>query len=254
MADAYLLVSHGSRDPRPQHAIDRLSHQLSLWLQQAAADDSPILVATAQLELAAQPLHVQICDFALDCAASGITRIAILPLFLVPGVHVMADIPAEVDLAASKLRDAVSEQHHQIELTVLPFLGADPTFTNLFAQNRIGLPDRAMILAHGSRRAGGNTIVEQLASSLNVNVAYWSVAPGVSDTVAALVATGATEIGILPYFLFAGGITDAIALAVAQLRLEFPRVRLLLGEPIGTSPELVATIGRILMSVRGRSI
>jgi sirohydrochlorin cobaltochelatase len=207
-----------------------------------------MLVATAQLELAAQPLHIQISNFASDCAASGITRIAILPLFLVPGVHVMADIPTEVDLAISALRALVSP-HHDIKLMVLPFLGADPTFTNLFAQNRLGLPERAMILAHGTRRAGGNAIVEQLASSLNANVAYWSVAPSVSDTVAELVATGATEIGILPYFLFAGGITDAIASVVAQLKSEFPQVRLLLGEPIGTSPELVATIGQILRSI-----
>lgn len=247
MADAYLLVSHGSRDPRPQLAIDRLSHQLRLWLQQAATDDSPILVATAQLELAQQPLHVQICDFARNCAASGITRLTILPLFLVPGVHVMADIPTEVDLAVSALRDAVTP--HDIELMVLPFLGADPTFANLFAQNRLGLPDRAIILAHGSRKTGGNAIVEQLASTLNVKVAYWSVAPSLGDTVAQLVATGATEIGILPYFLFAGGITDAIAIAVTQLRTEFPQVRLLLGEPIGTSPELVVTIGSILKAM-----
>ncbi len=249
MADAYLLVSHGSRDPRPQLAIDRLSHQLSLWLNQAAIDDSPILVATAQLELAEQPLHVQISDFACSCIASGIERMAILPLFLVPGVHVMADIPTEVDLAASALHDSVSEPQHPIELTVLPFLGADPTCADLFAQNRLGLPDRAIILGHGSRRAGGNAIVEQLATTLNAKAAYWSVAPSLSDTVAELVATGATEIGILPYFLFAGGITDAIASSVAQLRAEYPRLRLMLGAPIGTSPELVATIGRILKSI-----
>ncbi|WP_373540586.1 sirohydrochlorin chelatase [Chamaesiphon sp.] len=249
MADAYLLVSHGSRDPRPQLEIDRLSHQLSLWLHQAATDDSPILVATAQLELAEQPLHVQICDFALTCAASGISRIAILPLFLVPGVHVMADIPTEVDLAASTLCNAVSEPHHSIELMLLPFLGADSTFANLFAQNRSSLPERAMMLAHGSRRAGGNAVVEQLASSLNLKVAYWSVAPSLSDTVAVLVAAGATEIGILPYFLFTGGITEAIATAVAQLTVQFPQVRLSLGAPIGTSPELVATIGQILQSI-----
>ena len=248
MADAYLLVSHGSRDPRPQQAIERLSHQLRLWLQQAATDDSPILVATAQLELAQQPLHVQICDFARNCAASGITRIAILPLFLVPGVHVMTDIPTEVDLAASALHDPVSS-HHSIKLMVLPFLGAEPTFANLFAQNRLGLPDRATIVAHGSRKTGGNAIVEQLASSLDLKVAYWSVAPSLGDTIAQLVATGATEIGILPYFLFAGGITDAIATAVTQLRMEFPQVRLLLGEPIGTSPELVVTIGQILKAM-----
>lgn len=229
-------------------AIDRLSHQLSSYLGQVSTIESPILVATAQLELAQQPLHVQISDFARNCT-DGITRIAILPLFLIPGVHVMEDIPAEVEIAAQEIANSVSAQSSQrVELTVLPFLGEDPDFANLFAQNRSRLPTQTIILAHGSRRAGGNAIVEHLASSVNLTAAYWSVAPSLTDRVAELVATGATEIGILPYFLFAGGITDAIAQSVAQLREQFPQVELILGEPMGNSPELVATIAKILAS------
>ena len=229
-------------------AIDRLSHQLSSYLGQVSTIESPILVATAQLELAQQPLHVQISDFARNCT-DGITRIAILPLFLIPGVHVMEDIPAEVEIAAQEIANSVPAQSYQrVELTVLPFLGEDPDFANLFAQNRSGLPTQTIILAHGSRRAGGNAIVEHLASSVNLTAAYWSVAPSLTDRVAELVATGATEIGILPYFLFAGGITDAIAQSVAQLREQFPQVELILGEPMGNSPELVATIAKILAS------
>lgn len=229
-------------------AIDRLSHQLSSYLGQVSTIESPILVATAQLELAQQPLHVQISDFARNCT-DGITRIAILPLFLIPGVHVMEDIPAEVEIAAQEIANSVSAQSSQrVELTVLPFLGEDPDFANLFAQNRSCLPSQTIILAHGSRRAGGNAIVEHLASSVNLTAAYWSVAPSLTDRVAELVATGATEIGILPYFLFAGGITDAIAQSVAQLREQFPQVELILGEPMGNSPELVATIAKILAS------
>lgn len=229
-------------------AIDRLSHQLISCLEQVSTVESPILVATAQLELAQQPLHVQISDFARNCT-DRITRIAILPLFLIPGVHVMEDIPAEVEIAAQEIANSVPAQSYQrVELTVLPFLGEDPDFANLFAQNRSGLPSQTIILAHGSRRAGGNAIVEHLASSVNLTAAYWSVAPSLTDRVAELVATGATEIGILPYFLFAGGITDAIAQSVAQLREQFPQVELILGEPMGNSPELVATIAKILAS------
>ena len=229
-------------------AIDRLSHQLISYLEQVSTIESPILVATAQLELAQKPLHVQISDFARNCS-DGITRIAILPLFLIPGVHVMEDIPAEVEIAAQEIANSVPTQLCQrVELIVLPFLGEDPDFANLFAQNRSGLPSQTIILAHGSRRAGGNAIVEHLASSVNLTAAYWSVAPSLTDRVAELVATGATEIGILPYFLFAGGITDAIAQSVAQLREQFPQVELILGEPMGNSPELVATIANILAS------
>lgn len=241
MSNAYLLVSHGSRDPRPQLAIDQLADRLSLYLATDAPTKPPILVGTAQLELAAQPLHLQIDDFARQCLAIGISRVVILPLFLIPGVHVMEDIPAEIALATAKIGDSV-------ELVVTPFLGADPHFAALFGANRSMLPSQSIILAHGSRKAGGNEVVERLAHRLDLTAAYWSVAPSLADTVAKLAATGATEIGIFQYFLFAGGITDAIEQSVVDLRTQYPQVQLKLGKPIGDSPELVGTICKIVGS------
>jgi sirohydrochlorin cobaltochelatase len=242
LSNAYLLVSHGSRDPRPQMAIDQLADRLRMYLETVSLTKPPILVGTAQLELAAQPLHLQTSDFARQCTEIGISQVVILPLFLIPGVHVMDDIPAEVILATEKIGDLV-------KLKVAPFLGWNPDFANLFAQNRSGLPSQSIILAHGSRKTGGNVIVEQLAHRLDLTAAYWSVAPSLADRVAELVATGATEIGVLPYFLFAGGITDAIEKLVSELRVRYPQVQLRLGEPIGNSPELVSTIGSILESI-----
>jgi sirohydrochlorin cobaltochelatase len=239
LANAYLLVSHGSRDPRPHLAIDQLADRLRLHLEAISPAKSPILVGTAQLELATTPLHLQISDFACQCTEIGISQIVILPLFLIPGVHVMEDIPAEVILATEKIGNLV-------KLIIAPFLGADPNFADLFGANRSILPSQSIILAHGSRKAEGNAIVEQLANRLDLTAAYWSVAPNLADTVAKLVATGATEIGILPYFLFTGGITDAIEKLVSELRVQYPQVQLRLGEPIGNNPELINTIGKVL--------
>lgn len=241
MSDAYLLVSHGSRDPRPQLATASIAWQLGEWLQQGAPEKLPILVETAQLELAPIPLHVQIGNFADRCQANGVDRIVMLPLFLIPGVHVMDDIPAELALAEREIGD-------KLKLVVTAFLGEHPDFANLFARNRSTLPSQSIILGHGSRRAGGNAIVERLAHDLDLQAAYRSVLPSLAERVAAAIAAGATEIGILPYFLFAGGITDAIDAEIAQLREQYPQVKLTLGEPIGNSPELVATIGKILRS------
>jgi sirohydrochlorin cobaltochelatase len=230
---AYLLVSHGSRDPRPQIAVSQLAQQLLL--------ERSNLIATAQLELADQPLHLQIVDFAQTCQQDGIDKIVVLPLFLMPGVHVMDDIPAEVAIAEREING--------LNIAIAPFLGTCPDLTDLFSQNRLDLPDRSIILAHGSRRAGGNTIVEQLAIKLDLEPAYWSVTPSLTDRVSELVATGATEIGVLPYFLFSGGITDAIAEMVAKLSQQFPQVNIILAEPIGNSPKLVTTIGQILTAL-----
>ncbi len=242
MADAYLLVSHGSRDPRPQIAVTQLAQQLSVGLSKSTAAEFSTLVATAQLELADKPLHVQIIDFANNCAERGITRVVILPLFLISGVHAIEDIPTEVAIAALEIGDLV-------KLLIAPFLGSHPEFAKLFAQNRYSFPSQSILLAHGSRRSGGNAIVEQLASNLDLKIAYWSIGPSLTDLVAELVATDTTEIGILAYFLFVGGITDAISESVTQLKQQYPQVQLILGEPIGNSLELVTTIGKILKSI-----
>jgi sirohydrochlorin cobaltochelatase len=242
LPSAYLLVSHGSRDPRPQIAVSQLAAQLSSL-------DRSHLIGTAQLELAAKPLHAQIVDFAQTLVEREIDKIVILPLFLSPGVHVMDDIPAEVAIAQPELPG--------IKIAIAPFFGTCANLTDLFEQNRLDLPERSIVLAHGSRRAGGNQTVERLADKLGLEPAYWSVAPSLTDSpqerlrqrVTALVAQGSTEIGILPYFLFAGGITDAIGELVAKLREQFPQVRIILTEPIGNSPELVITIEQILKSL-----
>ncbi len=205
-------------------------------------NEPPILVATAQLELALEPLHVQISGFAHQCALKGGDRVVIVPLFLSPGVHAIEDIPAEVALAERAIGN-------KVELTIAPFLGNAPNLVDLFAYNRSALPSQSIMLAHGSRRAGGNAIVERLAQSLSVKAAYWSVSPSLTERIAEAIAAGAIEIGILPYFLFAGGITDAIAESVAQLQQQHPQVKLILSAPLGDNPELVATIGKILAAI-----
>jgi sirohydrochlorin cobaltochelatase len=260
LSDAYLLVSHGSRDPRPQLAANRLAQKITAYLREITRGDVPILVGTAQLELAATLLHIQIRDFASQAIEQGVDRIVILPLFLIPGVHAMEDIPAEVALAdreiqlsfAAQLTAAQShlpQNLNKLKLVVLDYLGAHADFANLFAQNRDCLPSQSVILAHGSRRAGGNAIVEKLADNLNLTAAYWSVVPSLAEQIATLVVTGATEIGILPYFLFVGSITDAIATSIAELGQQYPRVRFTLIEPIGDSQAVVTTIGKILSSI-----
>jgi sirohydrochlorin cobaltochelatase len=235
LSSAYLLVSHGSRDPRPQIAVNHLAQQLSQWLQQSSPSAN-IHVGTAQLELGDKPLHVQIVEFSHRCGAS---KVVICPLFLLPGVHVMEDIPAEVAIAKGEVG---------LEVVVMPFLGAGEDLAAMFAQQRLTMPDRAILLAHGSRRAHGNDAVEQLAARLGVKNAYWSIEPSLTDRSIEYIESGATEIGILLYFLFAGGITDAIGKSVEELRQQFPHVKFSLGEPIGDRPELVETIGKMLIS------
>jgi sirohydrochlorin ferrochelatase len=102
--------------------------------------------------------------------------------------------------------------------------------------------DARILLSHGTRRTGGNQSVEAVAEELGAVAAYWSVQPTLEEQIEGLVDAGHKRIAILPYFLFAGGITDALANTVADLVEQFPNVQLSLTEPIGTSAQLADLI------------
>jgi sirohydrochlorin ferrochelatase len=269
---AYLLIAHGSRDPRPQAAIEVLSEHfaqtmqhdleslatgrgygaidwddsaketvvLTASCQDAATKHTKPLVGTAFLECQPLPLHQQIEQFC-DTVRASLTasddratpfKLVILPLFLLPGVHVMEDIPAEIALAQQALGDA-------IELELRPAIGAHPGLHRLVTECMSAQPVEAWILlSHGSRRPQGNEPVEALAERLGILTAYWSVPPSLESRLQELSQLGLRHIGILPYFLFAGGITDAIAQTVETLTQQFPTLNLHLAHPLSASSAL----------------
>ncbi len=256
---AYLLVSHGSRDPRPQIALDQLaclvnqklildkinlvnsftqSEPISLTEKTITllGDRETILVKTATLECHPQPLHQQILDVAQAAKTSGFSMLKIVPLFLIPGVHVQVDLPAEVAIAESQLQNL-------IKLELCPYLGSSAQITDLLDQQFNQSPDKTrIIIAHGSRRLGGNTVIENLAQQLNAIACYWSVAPSLELVISNLDLKTEKNITILPYFLFTGGITDAIALQVQQLQQKFPQISFKMGSPLGATTELAQLI------------
>ncbi|MDT9176789.1 MAG: sirohydrochlorin chelatase [Limnospira sp. PMC 1238.20] len=235
MLSTVLLVSHGSRDRRPQLAVDKLAQQLSDRLKVTQGGDSltDSLVGSAVLELGPTPLSAQIHQFAEYSLSLGIHRVQILPLFLLPGVHVGEDIPTEVELAQKSLGT-------EIEIHLQPYLGSQRQQLSVLLENvMIGYDvDAWILLSHGSRRAGGNEAIAHLAHKINASVAYWSVAPGMESRVQELLQAGYHRIGILPYFLFSGRTTDAIVDLVANLGDRFPHSQLHLTPPLDHSPHL----------------
>jgi len=262
LTSAYLLVSHGSRDPRPQVALDRLAYLVDQTLATREmsrvnhrAVSSPrnltegtttllcepesIGVRTATLECHPLPLHQQIIEAAYLNQASGFSRLKIVPLFLLPGVHVQIDLPAEMAIAQSKLGNL----GNSIPLELCPYLGSSPQIREILAQRFNPDPTEVrIILAHGSRRTGGNTVIENLANQLNAIACYWSVAPNLDAIISNLDLDKPQKITILPYFLFSGGITDAIATQVQQYQQKFPKISFKIGSPLGATPELAQLI------------
>ena len=194
------------------------------------------IVGTACLELGPRPLHEQIYQFSQRVKAAGVSHVKVLPLFLLPGVHVMEDIPREMALARQILNVS-------LEITLCPYLGGSPGLKKLLADRMAEVPAAArLLIAHGSRRPGGNKPIEEMARQLGGIAAYWSVAPDLETQIVHLMQNGHHQLAIFPYFLFPGGITDAITQFTEELAERFPRVDFRLMPPLGATPELANVV------------
>ena len=113
-------------------------------------------------------------------------------------------------------------------------------------------PSRAILLVdHGSRCAEANALLESVARCVRerlpdrlVAVAHLELAaPGVTEAVDALVAAGAREVVVAPYFLAPGqhGVRDLPALA-SLCAERHPDLRVRVAAPLGLHPGLVAAL------------
>ena len=214
------------------HTHLQVAEQKSTQKKDADYSGSGVIVGTACLELSVLSLREQICEFGSRLIAAGVTELKLLPVFLMAGVHVMEDIPAEIDAARQQLGK-------DIQLTVCDHLGSHPNISAVLRQRLTSVPAESSILvAHGSRRHKGNRGIERLSKLLDVQVAYWAVPPDIETQVIELMQQGCQKLTILPYFLFAGGITDAIAHRTEELAERFPKVQFRLLPTLGATAEM----------------
>lgn len=258
ISSAYLLVFHGSRDRQYRATISEVGSLLSQQLcwnltsleysgsraQQAIASkslDKLPLVDVAALEFADVELWEKIVSFAHTAIANKYSRLVIVPIFLSAGVHVREDIPHEIAIAKQKLPESIA-------IEMLDFIG-NASFTALIEQKFAELAiDNRVLLAHGSRLPQGNDRSERLARRVNAKIAYWAIQPDLTSTVESLARQNQSNIAIVPYFLFSGRITKAIASLVAQLQVRFPKNQLYLASPLGATTELAQVIATHITS------
>ena len=257
---AYLFVYHGSRDCRTQAAAIELKKSLIAnqsksiltqhnYLKKLTARDKlksapaanlsqPPLIEIAPLELATETLSDRLTNFARQACWRGLKQIEVVPLFLAPGVHVQSDIPTEIAIARKQI-------DCQVTIELSPYLGKFSAIGNLIVRQFDELSTRTRILvAHGSKLPATTEYYRNLSTQLNIDIAFWSGRPRFDQQIRAKIASGSKKIALLPYFLFPGRITSAIAAEIAELQQEFSQVELLLGKPLGATPMLAESIAR----------
>lgn len=235
-AAALFFVTHGSSDRRSWLALQNLvtvaRSRCDRYLSGGCLEGQELSLAQ-QLEL-----------FATEVIQDGGSEIVILPLFLLEGVHVSEDIPAEIAIAQSKFQDKLTFRttHHLGTASQIPslllqhfekynqesLLSSTEAGGELVKQGRI-------LMAHGSRRDGANQVVEQLAKQSQAIAAYWGVEPKVETQIENLRSQGISNINVLPYFLTEGGITEAIANKLKPYR-EYTKIQQL---PVPLSNEQI---------------
>lgn len=235
---AYLLISHGSRDSRSQAALEQLAQLFAQALIQKGFTHPQ--VETGTLEFSEVALDLQIQQLGTALPKQGLFHLKILPLFLLPGNHVITDIPTAVAMARSQLAP-------NVQIKIQPYLGAHPHMSQML---RYRMGDRAnhpwILVSHGSQRPGSHHPVETLAARLGMLPAYWAGGgPDLTQRVQELVVTNPTQIGVLPYFLFPGRITDAIIGQVHQLQSRFNQLSFICSPPLEATPE----VARLLLDL-----
>ncbi|MEM7772861.1 MAG: CbiX/SirB N-terminal domain-containing protein [Cyanobacteria bacterium P01_A01_bin.37] len=251
---AYFFVYHGSRDTRSALSAQRLAQRIvqALTVSQvspskngdkdtAFAHPDNIVFRVGALELATTPLHEQIAEFGHHIARRGMTVMAVLPLFLLAGAHVRDDVPEAVALAQQMLGSSV-------QLVLRSHVGNHPRIAD-WLDNQLPTTQNPTIqtmrifVSHGSKKIGGNQVTEAIAHQLGAITAYWSLSPSLEqclDDLSAEFKTGAPQsITIIPYFLFSGKITDAIAHVVEQYRHQYSTVHFHVASLIGESDTIV---------------
>jgi sirohydrochlorin cobaltochelatase len=231
---AYFLIAHGSRDARAYQGLEATAEFVRQHLMSSSSSQSVPLVGTGVLEFGDRPLASQIADFTRAAAATGVHQVFLLPLFLAAGNHVLQDLPEAIAEAESKL---VGET---VCLTLCASLSSHPNLSQLVRNRMDDLSpcDRWILLAHGTRRPEGNQPIDVLAAQLGIVPAYWAIEPTLETPIQTLQQLGAGRIGIVPYFLFPGRITDTIEAHIVELRSKFSTLDLQIAQPLNPSPLL----------------
>jgi len=222
MTHAYFLIAHGSPSAYPQQAMAQLVQYLA-----------PLgHVGWGALECQEMTLEGQI-----QCFCQQVQQpVVLLPLFLLPGNHVVVDVPAAI---------AVAQAVTSLPLQCLSFLGSQPHFQTWLQEQLVSVQANILV-GHGSRRPAVLPWFQQLCESLGVLPALLSAPDSLAQALHQRQCLGHCQSHLFGYFLFGGKTVDAFTAQVQQLQAAYPQQRLHISPAIAPTPEFAAMIAKIL--------
>lgn len=237
---ALFLVAHGSYDPRPAIALKQLQDRLGQYLIGSGHLVAENHLGLGFLDCTPIPLEAQLCQF-MQGLEPGVDRMMVVPLFLLPGIHVSEDIPQAI---------ARAQAQSSMPLELLPFLGSWPPFQNL-VQSHLKSPPAWIVIAHGSRRPQAKDWLEKLSQTWDVTLALWSEPASLEQAIQTIITQEPEHplntIAIFPYLLFAGKTIAAIAQELIHLQALYSQVSLQLHSGFEINAAFVNCVAEFLI-------
>jgi sirohydrochlorin cobaltochelatase len=241
MRQGILIVFHGGRDPEGiQEFLD--------FYKDAESAFPEWEVRPAFLEFA----EPSVLD-ALDAMVrDGMSRIVILPLFLVGATHMKSDLPVAIHAASARFP--------QVEFLYGRHLGVHPKLNAILDERFAAIEQKlaplnrtetiVLLVGRGSSDPDANSDVYKVARLFwegrgfsSVEVAFSGITgPSVLEGIQRCACLGAQTIIVLPYFLFTGILIKRMAREVAAMQAALAPVRVAMADYLGPHPNLLTIL------------
>ncbi|MPZ15779.1 MAG: hypothetical protein GEU73_15380 [Chloroflexi bacterium] len=244
MADAILLMGHGSRDVEG-------AEEFASLVDAVRAEARGYRVEGGVLEFPG-PVVSSIQDAIDRCAGAGATRVLAVPVLLHCAGHARGDMPAEV--AAGRAR------YPHMDLFSSPPLGIHETLVEI-CEERIRALERSLAPATPTDAAvllvgRGTTDSEANADFFKIGRLLWErnhhglvecsfvslAEPRVAVGIERCIRLGARRVLVVPYFLSTGVLVKRIADQAAEAGGRYPDVEIAVAQHLGVHAKLVGLI------------
>lgn len=182
-------------------------------------------------------------DAGLDLAARGARRVVVIPFILNAAGHVKMEIPAAIEAARARYPEVTFDyaRHLGMGREVLAVLQG--RLDGLL--EALAMPDPrttgVILLGRGSSDAGANGELAKMTRWVFegndhdlVDLAFTGITwPRLETVVQRQVRLGMTQIAIVPVYLFAGRLTERIAVQVERLRTLYSGIAFAVAEHFG---------------------
>lgn len=243
MNETILLVAHGARDPGNEGNAEVESFA-ALWRGRQAGEEIHVCWIEHAPTLLAEGLEQAAASLGPDGG-----RVLVLPLILNAASHVKGDIPDALAVAR--------ERHPRVEFRYGRHLGTTEELLKALryrlhqAMGGLAMPDPrttgVVLLARGASDKEATGEIAKMAHWLFETTQHELVLPAFTDVafprleqvVQRLDRLGASQIIVLPYYLFTGRLIKRIRKQVARLETQYPTRTIVQAGYIGEHEQLL---------------